>query len=327
MITLPDSSRILLEAELVPAQGTRFQPTGFPDLGAATYELHDGTKMMLVESAQSVANRLEAACWDESRGDVVAELAGMPYVRVKRGDHTLTTSLQEAHRLNSVYIEKSDGFEALKAEIGDEEPFDRRRLAKALLKRDPNSLVHGIFLESIMGTARLPRAISGFIEARNVGVAASGGVKNDRVSAGTDEESDASKGFGNVPFHRDEYTAEAITAFFNVDVSQVRSLGLGDLAERFLVALSLWKVRRFLGAGLRLRTACDLEVRRVTIKKPAGWVLPEEAELAASLRELIPELARSGLFANPPITDVAYGGAAGKKKKAPKGKASEPAES
>ena len=38
-----------------PVQGDRFQPTGFPSLGAATYQTKDGVKL-LVESAQSMAN-------------------------------------------------------------------------------------------------------------------------------------------------------------------------------------------------------------------------------------------------------------------------------
>jgi CRISPR-associated protein Csb1 len=54
---LKDQPRLLLKAALKPIQGTRFQPTGFPDLGAATYDGPDGRKMILVESAQSMANR------------------------------------------------------------------------------------------------------------------------------------------------------------------------------------------------------------------------------------------------------------------------------
>ncbi len=54
--------RLLLEAELKPVQGDRFQPTGFADLGAAVYERPDGKRMLLVESAQSIANRLEHTC-------------------------------------------------------------------------------------------------------------------------------------------------------------------------------------------------------------------------------------------------------------------------
>jgi CRISPR-associated protein Csb1 len=66
--SLKDTSRLLIEARLKPLQGTRFQPTGFPNLGAATYKAPDptnpnGVSMLLVESAQSVANRLESVCW------------------------------------------------------------------------------------------------------------------------------------------------------------------------------------------------------------------------------------------------------------------------
>src|SRR5207248_9703785 len=79
-----------------------------PDLGPATYEAPDGTPTLLVESAQSMANRLEAVCWDEGANDIAPELKGLPFVRVKLaglGDGTdTTTSLQEFHRLNSPYI-------------------------------------------------------------------------------------------------------------------------------------------------------------------------------------------------------------------------------
>ena len=74
---LEKAPRLLMEAELEPVQGTRFQPTGFPDLGAATYEGPDGTPMLLVESAQSMANRLESVCWDE---------LGIPTAGIARGE-------------------------------------------------------------------------------------------------------------------------------------------------------------------------------------------------------------------------------------------------
>jgi len=57
---LKSAPRLLLEAKLQPIAGSRFQPTGFPDLGAAQYKSSDGVNMLLVESAQSMANRLEA---------------------------------------------------------------------------------------------------------------------------------------------------------------------------------------------------------------------------------------------------------------------------
>jgi CRISPR-associated protein Csb1 len=314
----PDAPRLLLEAELAPLQGTRLQPTGFPDLGAATYKLPDGTDMLLVESAQSVANRLEAVCWDDARDDVVAALEGMPYVRVLRGGARLTSSIQEAHRLNSAYIENSDGFERIKVALGPTEPVDRRQLARGLLRLDPGSLVHGIFLESITGTMRLARALSGFIEARDARVVTSGGVKHDRVKASTsraDEGGQAKDGFGNVPFHRDEYVAGSITAYFSLDLAQLRGLGLGAEAERFLVALALWKVHRFLETGLRLRSACDLDLAApVRVARPAGWALPARAALEEVLGASIRALAEAGAFARPPVTEVTYDPAAKGKK-------------
>ena len=75
---LKDQPRLLLQAKLKPVQGSRFQPTGFPDLGAATFDGPGGVKMLLVESAQSMANRLEAVCWDITANDWVAPLKGLP---------------------------------------------------------------------------------------------------------------------------------------------------------------------------------------------------------------------------------------------------------
>ncbi len=135
MFDLPLSPRLLLQAELAPIQGTRFQPTGFPDVGAGVYTLPNGKEQLLVESAQSVANRLEAVCWDDVGNDLVTALKGLSYVRVNGSDGgLLTTSIQEAHRLNSPYIERTDFFEKdLKAAIAFDEkkPMDRAKLVAA----------------------------------------------------------------------------------------------------------------------------------------------------------------------------------------------------
>ena len=58
---LQKTPRLLAQVNLRPLQGERFQPTGFADLGPARYQAPDETEMLLVESAQSVANRMEAA--------------------------------------------------------------------------------------------------------------------------------------------------------------------------------------------------------------------------------------------------------------------------
>lgn len=290
--SLADAPRLLLCAKLKPLQGTRFQPTGFPEIGAAQYEGPDGTPTLLVESAQSMANRLEAVCWDKVADDWVAPLKGLSVIRVKDKDgKPLTNSVLEAHRINSPYIlEGADKtvFDKLKAELADmEEGFvDLRKLARTLLALDVNALLHGVFLakkELAGGRLRLPRALSGFIEATDAKVAASGGVKNDSVNPS----GDTAKGFGNVPFSRDEFVSPDIAAYFNLDLAQLRGYGFAQPVFDLLVALALYKIRAFLETGLRLRTACDLECTGLEVQRPNSFELPSLANLKLALPDLI----------------------------------------
>ena len=289
---LENAPRLLMTVRLRPVQGDRFQPTGFPSLGAATYETKDGMKL-LVESAQSMANRLEATCWDGAANKPVAALAGISHVTVTRAGKFLTDSMLEAHRMNSPYLleGKDRQFaERLKADLGglEEGPIDRKALAEVLLKYDVGSLIHGVFLakkDLAGGRLRVARALSSFIEASGVKVAASGGVKNDHVNPS----GDTKKGFGNVPFSRDEFVAEKIECFFNLDLAQIRGYGLGKEATEMLILLALYRVRKLLDGDLRLRTACDLAVDdQVGMKvRPEGFVLPELAELEDAVRAAI----------------------------------------
>ena len=325
LTALHSAPRLLLEVNLQPIAGTRFQPTGFPDLGAAQYQAADGTATLLVESAQSMANRLETVCWDAVADDWTLPLKGLSFVSVQNKDgKAITNSVLEAHRLNSPYIleGKDKSFlETLKKElaIADLNMVDLRLLAKTLLKYDVNSLIHGVFIaksDVAGGRMRLPRALTAFIEASQVNVAASGGVKNDAL----DPSGDAAKGFGNVPFHREEFTGN-ITAYFVLDLALIRGFGLGDAVTDLLTALSLYKIQRFLADGLRLRTACDLEpVGGVTVKRPVGFTLPALSEIEAALPGLI--AAVKGQFAQPAKTVVTYEETSKKKDKADKSDAS-----
>jgi CRISPR-associated protein Csb1 len=326
---IASSPRLLIEARLKPLQGTRFQPTGFPDLGAAEYSSPDGSsRMVLVESAQSMANRLETVCWDDVTDDWVTPLQGLPLVKVKdKAGEPLTNSVLEAHRLNSPYIlEGKDKtvLDMLKSELADMEEgrVDIRKLASTLLRVDTNAVLHGIFLakkDLAGGRLRLPRALSAFIEAAEAKVAASGGVKNDSVNPS----GDTAKGFGNVPFSRDEYVSPQITAYFNLDLAQIRAFGLGDAVEKLLIALALYKIQRFLASGLRLRTACDLEAEAVVATRPQGFVLPGLEALEQALPTLIENVAKEGRFADPRVTEVTYDGSG---KKANKKAENEPTE-
>lgn len=316
LAALSDAPRLLLEADLEPLQTRRFQPTGFPDLGAAVYRApngSNGTDMLLVESAQSMANRCEAVCWDESTNDLVAPLQGLPYVRVEILDGqrvvATTSSLLEAHRLNSPYIlegKAEDGHvfsDTLRevAQFKPGNPVDRAAFVNALLRLDPGSLLHGIFMSQFEdGRLRLSRSMSSFIEATDVEPAQSGGVKNDRINPS----GNTAEGFGNVPFARTEYTAARIAAYLNLDLRQIESFGLPDEARRMLVLLALFKFQKVLRDGLRLRTACDLGVVGPIRVKPEGFTLPD---LDAVKRELTQAVgACKPLFADPAVTRLRF---------------------
>ncbi len=305
---LNNAPRLLIEAELQPLQGTRFQPTGFPEIGAAQFEGPDGTPMLLVESAQSVANRMEEVCWDKVADDWVQPLKGLSVVKVlDKTGKALTNSVLESHRINSPYIlegQDKSVFDKLKSELAgmEEGVVELRKLARVLLHLDTNALLHGVFLakkELAGGRLRLPRALSGFIEARNIKVAASGGVKNDSVNPS----GDTSKGFGNVPFSRDEFVSPEINACFNLDLAQLRGYGFPETIYHLLVALSLYKIRAFLESGLRLRTACDLECKKIDVKRPNGYALPALSELKTALPGLIDAAKKDAGFE---VTKITY---------------------
>jgi CRISPR-associated protein Csb1 len=294
---LKDAPRLLLEAGLKPAQGDRFQPTGFADLGAALYTTPANKKMLLVESAQSVANRLERAVIDGEGVDPIPELHGLPYVRVEltgQGAGVTTSSLVEAHRLNSPFIVTNESF---KKPFGEKSGYKKGQViswpkaAAAVFFFDPSALLHGVFFANIEdGRLRFPRAVTGFIEASGVTEAASGGVKNNHFDPSGDIRAEGfdKDVYSNVPYSRLEFTASDIRAYFNIDLALLRGYRLPEVAQRLLVALALYKVRRFLDAGLRLRTACDLVVAEtLRATAPEAFTVPSTAQLAQQLKELI----------------------------------------
>lgn len=251
----------------------RFQPTGFPDLGAALFRrpTADGWEECLhVESPQSVANHLEMTTWDEAEQRPVPEFAQIPYVQVvNEAGEFVTCSRTEPHRLASAYIMDGtvgdtgrSGYDWLPGHLGLEagKPLDHRALARAVYALDPLSLVHGVFFaQSKGGWTRQPkivRAVTAFIDATDVMPAVSGGVKTDYVdTAGGNTD----KGYGMVPHHRVEYTARSIAAYVSIDHEQIRSYGLDAAGTELLEAIIAFELASLFGPeGVRLRTACEL---------------------------------------------------------------------
>lgn len=303
---LNTANRLLFTIPLAPLQGQRFQPTGFPSLGAATFQTKQGTSL-LVESAQSMANRMELTIWNEAANDLKADFACLSHVRVTRHGSFLTDTVLESHRINSPYILKGADrafFAKFKEELDVLEtgPINRRKLTEVLLKYDIGSLLHGVFLadkDLAGGRLRLSRAIEAFIEADGVRTAASGGVKNDHVNpSGVTKD-----GFGNVPFARDEFTAESLNLYVKLDLAQIRGYGLGAEVERLLILLALYKLRALLDGNLRLRTACDLCVvsEHVTASAPKAFELPVSKDLLEALRPVI-----AGCKAKMTVSEVTF---------------------
>lgn len=310
---LKGKPRLLIEVDLEPIQGDRFQPTGFPDLGAAVYEAPGGVRKLLIESAQSIANRLESTILDGTGPRICKELEGLPYVLVELtgGTETYTSSLTEAHRVNSPFIISDEGLQELfKEKSGYKKgmPLDWQKIGSTFLAIDPNSILHGVFMANLEdGRIKMPRVVSGFIEAEGVRESASGGVKNNPIdptgklrSTGFDKDV-----YGNVPYHRVEYTADRLTGYFNIDLALIDGYGFPAEANELLLALALLKISRFINTGLRLRTSCDLSLKgepRVT--EPVGFELPSEEKLLETVQKGIKDCTAEGLFASPPVTEI-----------------------
>lgn len=307
MTTATTSARTVLVAELRPVVGQRFQPTGFPDLGAAEFDNAD-VRALLVESAQSMANRLEATTWSEAEVDQVRDLAGVPYMKIVDGQgRFLSSSRLEAHRLASAYVMEGvvDGVKGetwLGERLGLQKgrPLDYRTVAKACFALDPLSLVHGVFFarKNWPWQPKVARAVTSFIEAYDVRPVVSGGVKRDVVHNEVEAGRSTAEGYGTVPHHRVEYTAGSIKAYFSVDRAQLRSYGLSEAGTALLEALIDFEIGTLLDQGLRLRTACDLAV--VGIDKGQRPVASEAAKRIGSLvRQCAGELG--------PITTITWG--------------------
>ena len=296
--------RVLFSAELHLANGSFFQPTGFPDIGACVYTDGAGQRRCLVESEQSMANRLEAVCM-QAPGLWRKPLAGrLPVIRVEdKKNRLLATNLTEPHRIASSYVlegnlrgtAKNDGTtleKKLEKHLGIDGktwPLDgREKLTQAVFALDPAAILHGFqFMQWEAVGLRAARLLHARLEAT---LAEDGEVHYGLVKVdGIEPESSAKKksNKGQSIAHKQRYVPvpKSIQATFEMDVLALRERSLvpaidedraddgskNQAAQRFLVALALWKIHRFLTNGpafdartgdtmgaLRLRADCSL---------------------------------------------------------------------
>lgn len=303
------TNRQMFNIPLRPAVGSRFQPTGFPDIGNATFQrpVEGGgwQDALLVESAQSMANHLEGVGWDDATDQPVAVLEGLSYVRVLQDGDYLTSSRTESHRLASAFVKDStlDGADmktVIRERLGlpdKDRPLSNRDVAAGVFALDPMCLVHGVFFAEAAsvwpGQPKIARAITAMVEAHDVRRAESGGVKRDHVRHSIEEgKGGSTEGYGSIPFHRTEWTARSIEAMVAIDLAQIRSYGLSDAATKLLTAIARWEVASLFDGGLRLRTMCDLElVDGSSLVDSEGGTLPSVDELASQITSLVPQCA------------------------------------
>ncbi|HTW30413.1 MAG TPA: type I-U CRISPR-associated RAMP protein Csb1/Cas7u, partial [Candidatus Sulfotelmatobacter sp.] len=298
--------RVLIEASLELANGSFFQPTGFPDIGACIFVDRDGQRHCLVESEQSTANRLESVCMQEP-GIWCAPFDGkLPIIRIQDGSgNLLGTNLTEPHRVSSSYVLEGtfNGGATLQERLrerlgisadGIRWPLDKRsELSRVVFALDPAAVLHGFqFMQWSAVGLRQQRLINARIEAVLEGDSDVhyGAVKVDSIDP-NDHPKKSNKGQSIAYKHR--LVPKSITATFEIDVLGLRTRRLvktadGDSsdntrAQKFLLALALWKIRQFLAdqpafdprtgqteRSLRLRSDCALKRSKVVYRAQSG---------------------------------------------------------
>jgi CRISPR-associated protein Csb1 len=288
--TLYEQDWVLITASLEIANGRFLQPTGFPDIGPCIYRDKEGKRWCLVESEQSMANRLEAVCMKDP-GVWVEELKGLPVIAVRDSKRNLlTTNLCEPHRIASSYVlegkigadktikvlfENKLGLE----QGGDSWPLNKRaELDNLVFALDPGALLHGFqFVQWKFVGLRQTRLLHGRLEAE-LAVEPEvhyGMVKWDAIEPESARQERANKGQSIAAKSR--IVPKEILASFEIDVLGLKSLALDESQKKFLLGLALWKIGAFLDnrpsfdarsrqtlPSLRLRADCYLRPKSVS---------------------------------------------------------------
>jgi CRISPR-associated protein Csb1 len=283
---------VVIRASLKLRNGNFLQPTGFPDIGPCIYRDKEGRRWCLVESEQSMANRLEAVCMKEN-GVWVDELKGLPVIVVKNtAGKLLATNLTEPHRIASSYIlegKLAGGTENLRKlfeeKIGLQNdgafwPMDRRAdLERLVFALDPSALLHGFqFVQWEFVGLRQTRLIHARLEAELADDTEVhyGMVKWDAIEPGSTNKKHANKGQSIAAKSR--IVPKNVTATFEIDVLALKNLSLKEDRKKFLLGLALWKIGAFLankasfdprssqppGPSLRLRADCYLTCESIS---------------------------------------------------------------
>jgi CRISPR-associated protein Csb1 len=283
-----------IEVDLEPLGALTIQPTTFANTGPSFYEAPDGQLAAVVDSVASMANQLELTIWDEAACEPVTAVAPLPWVKVVDSeDAYYTSSRRAAHRLNGASImngadEDGELFGSrIERLVSDATPPAHRRLAEVVWEHDPLSVLQGCWFAGIWdGRARLTRALTARIDA--VGVQSQSAQVGGQKSRDTLDEPGGVEdaGFktvrGEAPYYASDVSAARIVSPIVLDLGLLRSYGLPDAAYRGLVATGVLQIAELIAAWPRRRSRCILEVKEITVRRPAGLSLPPLDDLRTS---------------------------------------------
>ena len=156
-----------LRQPLLPVEGPGsviFPPT-YADVGYNIDEFSDGTKVAVIDSVGSQANRMEPVFLPARAGEPQNPLASLvPQIEITYGNEKSVSILEAGHRLGDAVIRstrlKDKAQEAFEA-------FLDRKDAAPLAKLAPTSLVFGVW-DSRGTLAKLPRIVQSTIRAEDV---------------------------------------------------------------------------------------------------------------------------------------------------------------
>jgi CRISPR-associated protein Csb1 len=295
-----DGERYLaVDVDLEPLGALTIQPTTFANTGPSFYEAPDGQLAAVVDSVASMANQLELTIWDEASCGPTRPVAPLPWVKVVDGDGAYyTSSRRAAHRLGAHSLmngsEEGTGEpfgERLARELEDAAPPMFAQLAQVVWKHDPLAILHGCWFAGIWeGRARLSRALSARIDALGVqsqSVQVGGQKTADHVVEVTTRQT-AAEGTtveGEVPHYTSEVSASRIVSPIVLDLGLLRSYRLSDAAYRALVATGVLQIAELIAAWPRRRSRCILEVKEITVRRPAGLPFPSPEDLHSGALE------------------------------------------
>ena len=198
-----------LRQPLLPVEGPGsviFPPT-YADVGYNIDELSDGTKIAIIDSVGSQANRMEPIFLPAQADDSPNPLADLvPQIEIRYGEGKTISILNTGHRLGDAVIRSTELGEVAHEAFA---AFQDQNDAAPIAKLAPTSLVFGVW-DSRDTQAKLPRIVQSTIRAEDVEVLTRSAQYNPRLDyaqlgvvsekeAGDAKSPLAQRGFVHVP--------------------------------------------------------------------------------------------------------------------------------